>query len=65
MKERDWFYQFSSPPIDQGRVQGLVRNQMPEPASRRHTGTPITLADLDVALKLAFDEVFGETTEVS
>ncbi len=25
-------------------------------------GLPVTLADLDVALKLAFDEVFGETT---
>jgi lipoyl(octanoyl) transferase len=26
-------------------------------------GLPVTLADLDVALKLAFDEVFGETTD--
>ncbi len=28
-------------------------------------GLPVTLADLDVALKLAFDEVFGERTERS
>ncbi len=28
-------------------------------------GLPVTLADLDVALKLAFDEVFGETTDPS
>ena len=26
-------------------------------------GLPVTLADLDVALKLAFDEVFGETAD--
>jgi lipoyl(octanoyl) transferase len=26
-------------------------------------GLPVTLADLDVALRLAFDEVFGEVTE--